>query len=204
MRVFKFFINLNKEEKWLNEMAKQGYSLSKKSCGYEFTPIKTEYAAIKMDYRRFKKQEDFEDYCALFEDSGWQHIAGTKHSGYQYFKKADESGTEDIFSDVPSKAGRYKRLSNMWIGLAAFYIPIFAAFVAVGFIELAPLLDPKSLYLTPGLWEESGAAFWGAFLFETPFALFRGALFALFPIMIMLFLIFAFKANKYYQSAQSD
>ncbi|SDT50778.1 Protein of unknown function [Paenibacillaceae bacterium GAS479] len=204
MRKFKFFINLDQEEKWLNEMAKQGYSLSKKSFGYEFHLAKPEYTVIKMDYRRFKKQEDFEDYCVLFEDSGWKHIAGTKHSGYQYFKKADESGTEDIFSDVHSKAGRYKRLSNMWLWFAVFYITIFAFQFINNNIELAALLEPKSLYFTPGLWEKTGAAFWAAFLFETPFVLFRGSLLAFFPIMIVLVIIFAFKANKYYQNAQND
>ena len=49
--------------------------------GYEFEPTKPDHAKIKVDYRTFKKQEDFEDYCALFEDSGWEHIAGTKSSG---------------------------------------------------------------------------------------------------------------------------
>jgi hypothetical protein len=125
MRKIKFFTNFDKEEKWLNEMAKQGYQFKNKSVGYEFQPSKPENAVIKMDYRTFKKQEDFQDYCALFEDSGWKHIAGSKSSGYQYFKKAGEHGSADIFSDVDSKAGRYKRISDMWISLASAFIPIF-------------------------------------------------------------------------------
>jgi hypothetical protein len=204
MRKFKFFINFDKEEKWLNEMAKQGYKFTKKSIGYEFQPAKPENAAIKMDYRTFKKQEDFEDYCALFEDCGWKHITGTKSSGSQYFKNIDVNGSEDIFSDADSKAGRYKRISQMWITLASSFIPIFAVLISTGSIDAGALLNPKLLYYTPGLWEETGAAFWGAFLFETPFALFRGFFWVLLPIMIVLYLIFALKANKQYQKTQED
>lgn len=202
MRKFKFFINFDKEEKWLNGMAKQGYKFTKKSNGYEFQPAKPETVTIKMDYRKFKKQEDFEDYCALFGDSGWTHIAGTKRSGYQYFKKADENGSEDIFSDVYSKAGRYKRLSEMWISSASCFIPIFVALICTNSIDASALLNPKLLYFTPGLWEKTGATFWRAFLFETPFVFFRGFFWYLFPIMIVLYLIFALKAKKEYKKPQ--
>ncbi|NOU91791.1 DUF2812 domain-containing protein [Paenibacillus sp. LMG 31456] len=204
MRKFKFFTNFDKEEKWLNEMAKQGYQFKKKSIGYEFQPSKPENAAIKIDYRTFKKKADFEDYCALFEDSGWKHITGTKSSGYQYFQKADENGSEDIFSDVDSKAVRYKRLSEMWSSLATSFIPIFVVLISTDSIDAAALLNPKLLYYTPGLWEKTGEAFWRSFLFETPFAFFRGFFWMLLPIMIVLYLIFAFKANKQYKQTQED
>ncbi|TDF89180.1 DUF2812 domain-containing protein [Paenibacillus piri] len=201
---FKFFINFDKEEKWLNEMAKQGFKLTNKSIGYVFQPSEPENATIKMDYRTFNKQDDFEDYRVLFEDSGWKHIAGTKGSGAQYFKKIDENGNEDIFSDADSKAARYKRISQMWISLATAFIPIFAVLISTGSIDAKAFLNPKLLYYTPGLWEETGAAFWRAFLFETPFVLFRVFFWALIPVTIVLYLIFAYKANKQYQKTQED
>ncbi|WP_443659137.1 DUF2812 domain-containing protein [Clostridium algidicarnis] len=36
MRKFKFFINYDKEEKWLNDMAKKGYELETASFGDVF------------------------------------------------------------------------------------------------------------------------------------------------------------------------
>ncbi|MFD0679375.1 MULTISPECIES: DUF2812 domain-containing protein [unclassified Paenibacillus] len=204
MKKFKFFINFEKEEQWLNKMAQQGYRFTKKTMGYEFQPDKPDNAVIKMDYRTFKKQEDFADYCALFEDCGWQHITGTKSSGYQYFRKIHENGYDDIFSDADSKAGRYKRISEMWSTLATTFIPIFVVLISTDSIDTAAFLNPKLLYYTPGLWEETGSAFWKAFLFETPFAFFRGFLWLLIPIMIVLYLIFAFKANKQYSKIQAD
>lgn len=204
MKKWKFFINLEREEEWLNHMAKQGYKLVKKSFGYQFEPAEAEDAIIKIDYRTFKRKEDFEDYRALFEDSGWKHIWGTKHSGYQYFKKVDPNGSEDIFSDVDSKAARYKRMSEMWFLSAVCYIPIFVILMYSGSIDVKALVNPKLLYFTPGLWEKTGAEFWSAFLFETPFALFRGVLWLFFPLMILLYLVFAFKANKRYKEIGQD
>lgn len=203
MRKYKFFTNFDEEENWLSDMARQGYQFIKKTTfGYEFIAGKQENAAIKLDYRTFKKREDFEDYIALFEDSGWEHIAGTKSSGYQYFKKVDSQGNDEIFSDVDSKAGRYKRLSDMWATLAISFFPILVALITTDTIDPGVLLDPKSLYFTSGLWDLNGAAFWRAFLFETPFALIRCFIWLAFPALILIYLYFAYRANKHYKRTQ--
>ncbi len=198
MRKFKFFIDYDKEEKWLNEMANKGYQLESVSFGYKFRQTEPEDTVIKIDYRRFKKQEDFIEYCTLFEDSGWQHIIGTKSSGTQYFKKMDYNSDEDIFSDKKSKAGKYKRLSNMFMEMAICYLPIFVALQTTGAIDIGVIFDPKSLYLTPELWEMNGLSFWKAFLFETPFALFRGLAWLFIPVSMVSYLFFSYKANRLY------
>jgi len=202
MRKFRFFLDFEKEERWLNQMAAEGFELVGKSVAYRFRPSKPENAIIKIDYRIFKNEAHFQDYCALFEDSGWKHIAGTRKSGTQYFKKVDRGASEDIFSDVDSKAGRYKRMSQMYIALSLMYLPIFIALVTFGPIELNALLHPKSLYYTPGLWEKTGDDFWWAFLFETPFALFRGISLLFFPLTLVLYLIFGFKAEWAYRKTK--
>lgn len=109
MHKYKFFIDFEKEEQWLQQMAKDGYHLKNTLFGYQFQRGKPEEAIIKIDFRKFKKKDDFIDYCTLFEDSGWQHLAGTKNSGIQYFKKIDATAGDEIFSDDNSKATRYKR-----------------------------------------------------------------------------------------------
>jgi len=199
MRKFKFFMDFEKEEQWLQEMAKRGYQLESKSFGYKFKKAEPEDVTINIDYRTFKKKEDFIDYCTLFEDSGWKHIAGSKSSGTQYFQKIDEAGDDDIFSDKSSKAGKYKRYSEMFIQMAICYFPILVALLTTETIDMGAILNPKELFLTPGLWEMTGASFWGAFLFETPFAFFRGFATLLFPVSIILFLFFALKAKMLYE-----
>lgn len=199
MRKFKYFIDFEKEEKWLGEMAKKGFLLEGKLFGYKFKKTEPKDVSIRIDYRKFKKQEDFIDYITLFEDSGWEHVEGSKGSGTQYFKKMDENSTTDIFSDKVSNAGKYNRLSDMFIQMAFVYLPIFVALITTDNINLSALFHPKQLYMTDGLWEMSGATFWSAFLFETPFALFRAIMWLFFPALIILYLYFAYKARKLYE-----
>jgi hypothetical protein len=201
MKKFRLYINLDKEEKWLNEMLNEGWELHRKYIKYEFHKTSTNNTIIKIDYRNFKSNDDFQNYITLFKDSGWEHINGTKTSGKQYFKIIDESGDSDIFSDVSSKAARYKRLSNMWLSIAISYIPIFIALVATKAININAILNPKLLYYTPGLWQKTGTSFWEAFLFETPFAVWRGFIWLIFACLIVLYTIFAVKARRYYQMA---
>lgn len=174
MMKLKFFLRFDKEEKWLEHMASQGWLISKKAVFYFFRKIEPEAKTIRIDYREMKSAKDFLDYCTLFEDSGWKHIVGTKSSGAQYFLKTNEDSTEDIFSDALSRAGRYKRLSNIWLSCAVVFVPYLMSMKAGGWINLNTTFSPKEWYITPDLWKLDGVSFWWAFLFETPFALMRG------------------------------
>jgi len=185
-------------------MAKQGWELCKKSFNYEFRKVEPSNTIIKIDYRTFKNNRDFEDYLALFKDSGWEHISGSKYSGNQYFKTVNESGEADIFSDIPSKAARYKRLSNMWLTTAISYLPILIVLIMTKTIDVNVFFNPKSLYYTPGLWERTGISFWKAFLFETPFAVMRGFSWLFFPALIVLYFAFAVKVEKHYRKVNLE
>lgn len=202
MRKFKFFLNLEKEEQWLSDMEKKGYRIVDTSFGYKFRSTDPEEVTIKSDYRKFKSQEDFIDYCTLFEDSGWKHIAGKKNSGHQYFKKVGESH-DDIFSDGLSKAGKFKRMSNDFLHLSIGYLPILLVLLMTGIIDIRAFVNPKHLYLTPSLWEMTGSSFWFAFLFETPFAFLRAVLWSFLPILIIGALIYAFRAQLQYKKSMS-
>ncbi|MFD2445005.1 DUF2812 domain-containing protein [Bacillus sp. CGMCC 1.16607] len=204
MRKFKYFIDFDKEEKWLKKMAKQGYQLKEKSFGYKFSLSEPADTTIKIDYRKFKNQADFIDYCTLFEDSGWKHIVGKKNSGTQYFKKIDEEKEEDIFSDSISKAGKYKRLSKMFMETAVSFFPLFVVLLITDTIDIGAIFNPKQLYLTPGLWEMSELSFWKAFIFETPFALMRGISWLLLPVSSILCLFFAYKAQKLFENGKTQ
>lgn len=196
MRVFKCFFNYTKEEKWLNDMARKGSELVKASFCYTFRKIDPEEATYRIDCRTFKSKEDFIDYCTMFEDFGWKHIFGSKSSGHQYFKKLKENSDDDIFSDSVSKSSRYKRLSSMWMTCAISYLPIAVALSMTGSIKFSNILNPSLFYYTPGLWNKTGASFIGSFLFETPFALMRMFPTFIFQVLIILYLIFAYKAHK--------
>ncbi|CDM70075.1 hypothetical protein CM240_2958 [Clostridium bornimense] len=156
---------------------------------------------MDITYRTFKTKKDFIDYCTLFEDSGWKHIAGSKSSGNQYFKKISDNCNDDIFSDDLSKAARYKRLSDFWITMTLCYFTIFISIISNNDINIKTIINPKALYYTPGLWEKSGLDFLGSFLFETPFALGRGFVWIVFPICIIIYIYFICKSSRLYKDS---
>lgn len=135
----------------------------------------------------------------IFEDSGWKHVTGSKSSGFQYFKKINNDSDDDIFSDARSRAGRYKRISNMWLSFELMFTALFIVMLSQGKISISALLSPKDWYLTPGLWEMDGVSFLWSFLFETPFALFRGCSWLIYIIFIILYGIFALKSTRMYE-----
>lgn len=200
MKKYKFFLDYEKEEKWLNSLAKQGQIFTGVNAfgRYSFMKDKPADFNYRLDYRIFNRQSDFMDYCMIFEDSGWKHIAGSKYSGTQYFVKMNKNAGNDIFSDNNSKAGRYKRLSHMWLSLFAVYLPLSVAQIGTGNFKISAIMDPSQLYYTPGLWEMSGARFWCAFLFETPFAMGRGFSWLLFPFILIVYLYFAYRSHRLY------
>lgn len=200
MKKIKFFLRFDKEEKWLEYMASQGWMLTRKSFFYSFRQVAPKAQTIRLDYRERKSAKDFLDYCTLFEDSGWKHIAGTRTSGTQYFLKINDDSTEDIFSDTLSRAGRYKRLSDAWLYSAIVFIPLLISTESGGWTNFNKMLMPKEWYLTPGLWELEGFSFWWAFLFETPFAVMRGLSGLLAIISILICVGFAIKSRLLYRS----
>ncbi|MFP6330486.1 DUF2812 domain-containing protein, partial [Bacillus subtilis] len=120
----------------------------------------------------FKHPGDFADYRTLFEDSGWKHLFSSQ--GLHYFRKEKASASDDIFSDTESRAGRYKRLLQSYFALSFIFLSFILILFTTNGLTTDLFIRPQSLYYTPGLWDKTGAAFIGAFLFETPFALMRG------------------------------
>jgi len=199
---YRFFLDYAKEEAWLNEMARQGWALTGVNFGYHFRPTEPQDTVIRIDFRAFATQAEFVNYRTLFEDSGWQHIVGTKNTGVQYFRRLSADSSEDIFSDELSRAERYRRSGSLWLSLAVALMVILVALGASGAMDLRALLEPKRLYFTPGLWDLSGNAFWQAFWFETPFALFRAVLLYSLPLMLVLYLSCMLKSNRLYQQGK--
>lgn len=167
MKKLKTFWNFDNEERWLGEMAAQGHLVSRAGVRYEFSPIEPGSAVVRVDYRPAMSEEDFADYVKLFEDAGWHHCAGTRSGGGQYFASFSRDADADIFSDADSKAQRYRRSITAHTALL---IPL-AVITMV--LWTTGTLFPQEWYQTPGLWEKQGAAFVGAFAFESLFVLVR-------------------------------
>lgn len=199
----RMFLRFEKEEKWLEKMAAKGWLLRGTGLCYRFQKTEPGERTIKLDFRYFKSARDFTEYRTLFADSGWQHLAGSRWSGTQYFLKSRADSTEDIFSDRLSQASRYQRAADMGLCCAMAFLVLFLTMVSNEQIDSAAFFQPKQWYFTPGLWELEGVSFWWAFLFESPFAIMRGVGWLL-PLLFMVFYgVCAMKAHLIYRAAVS-
>lgn len=201
MRMLRWFTNFDKEERWLNQMAAQGYHFThKEALGLyvfvEGAPCEQNY---RIDFRHFSNKKDYQDYINLFEDSGWRFVYGKRSEGVQYFVPKLGMDADDIFSDALSKAGRYNRLAQQYMTLSIPFISLFIVLYTTGNFKYLGFE-----YYTPGLWEKTGLSFIWSFLFETPFVIMRGTL-PFIPILLLApFLLFAVKAKLKYKSALQE
>ncbi|MFJ8234171.1 DUF2812 domain-containing protein [Ureibacillus sp. NPDC094379] len=162
MKKFKMFFDIEKEEHWLNEQLQKGYRCTNISGLGIYTFEKTDKRYVmRLDYQDYLSKKKHNDYKGIYEDFGWNYIKGTWLGGIQYWQKEDDDQNE-IFSDRQSRSNYYKRLMGYSSGLALLFL--YFSYL---------LYKDSGLYLTEGLWSMKGTLFWKAFLFETPFALFR-------------------------------
>ncbi|WP_102261124.1 DUF2812 domain-containing protein [Mesobacillus jeotgali] len=179
MKKFKMFVDIEKEEQWLNEQLQKGYRCTNISGLGIYTFEKTDKRYVmRLDYQEYLSKEKLNEYKGIYEDFGWKYIKGTWLGGIQYWQKEDD-GQNEIFSDRQSRRNYYKRLMG------------YSSSLAIVFLLLSyTIYKDSGLYLTEGLWSMNGSLFWKAFLFETPFAILR-----LFPAIIV-----AFYSISYYKA----
>ncbi|HGI4753294.1 TPA: DUF2812 domain-containing protein [Streptococcus agalactiae] len=170
-----FFKSTEKEEEWIDKVQKSGYTFtginSFLPAFYYFKRDKEkDKMSIKMDFKKYISKDDYANYITLFEDSGWKRISGSRWGGLHYFQKIKPETSSEIFSDQESKSAMAMSYYKYTCEHAFFSLFYFFLLIRTTSITI---FDPKSWYLTQGLWEMQGKIFWLAFLFETPFALLR-------------------------------
>ncbi len=193
-----FIVDIEKEQKFIDSYREKGYELAyvnKSAFKYVFRKSSNPFIPrVRIDYRTFEREDDYQDYITLYEDAGWKHISGSRTSYIHYFQQMHTNTTDELFSDKQSYAELYKRLFTF----SMFNISIILVFIFATTKAYNPLrwLHPKELFLTPGLWELSGFRFVRAFLFELPFVFFRNGWPFLFFIALIIFIVCAVKAKK--------
>ncbi|MBM7700897.1 DUF2812 domain-containing protein [Kurthia huakuii] len=190
-----FRINILKEEQWLNKTLQQGFKIAAItgwSSTFTFEEV-SEPHIVRIDCQQSMNKAAFEEYKLIYEDFGWTYLSGSRSSGKHYWQKVIEGEEADqLFSDKQSTKSYYKRLMN------------YSLLFALPFMMLSMVLYQQhifslsNLYLTPGLWDMEGALFWKAFIFETPFALFR----LLCPVIVFGAVVLSLKAYYEYRKLQ--
>ncbi|TFJ45400.1 hypothetical protein CKN80_06980 [Carnobacterium divergens] len=190
MKKFRLFLSMNKEEEWINFVQEEGYklvSINSLAPIYTFKKLKNKETFtpyVRLDFReKSMSKTNYEEYKTLFSDSGWKLIKGSRYGGTQYFQQEHPDVTRGIFSDKDSQENVKKRYVKFGYSYGFLFLLYFYIFYKAQSGGLSNILNFKSWYLTPNLWEMKGEWFWKAFLFETPFALLRVV-----PLFLFLFL----------------
>ena len=132
--------DFEKEERWLNEMAAEGWSLVDVGfCKYTFERTEPNEYTIRIE---LKKPDD--NYISFVEETGAEYI-GKAPASWLFFRKKNELGQFDLISGLDSKIqhlnGIYKLLlaigaMNIFVGLSNSLNPSISSISKLALVNL--------------------------------------------------------------------
>ncbi|MDU0200518.1 DUF2812 domain-containing protein [Paenibacillus sp. GCM10012304] len=107
---FSFVWNYEKDESWFTSLSAQGLHLVKPGVfRNRFEKNSAVRYVYRMDYQKISGKNNLDEYKALFEDSGWEHVDSL--FGWHYFRKPFREGESyDIYTDRLSLKLLFKRV----------------------------------------------------------------------------------------------
>jgi hypothetical protein len=115
--VRKAFIDYEKEEKWLNEMAAKGLAMTDYSwCRYVFEDSKPGEYTYRLELLdNVATHPESRKYIEFLEETGAEQVAS--YMRWIYFRKKTEDGPFDLYTDIDSKLMHYRRVFQLWFAL---------------------------------------------------------------------------------------
>ena len=110
--VYKLFFvwDFEKEERWLNEMAMDGWALKDVGiCRYSFERTEPGEYTVRLEMRRAD-----DEYMGLLEESGAEFVG--RYLQWHYFRKRTSLGAFDLLSDIDSRVDHLTRIGKMVMG----------------------------------------------------------------------------------------
>lgn len=106
-----FVWDYDKEEKWLNEMSREGWALVDVGFNrFTFEKCEPEEYIIRLEMR-----DTDNDYISFMESTGAEYIGRCLR--WHYFRRKSELGGFDIMSDLDSKLDHLSRIYKMLIAV---------------------------------------------------------------------------------------
>ena len=140
----KAYWNYEKEEKWLNELAAKGLTMTDYSwCRYvleETPPGEYVYRIELLDH--LATHPESRRYIAFIEETGAECVA--TYLRWVYFRKKTADGPFELYSDNASRLAHYRRVRAFWL---AFLILEFVAFAMNIVTGLMPPISVTNLVL---------------------------------------------------------
>lgn len=140
--------DFEKEEKWLDKMAAEGWALCGVGfCRYTFEPCSPGEYAFRLELlENHLNDEKSKDYIGFVEETGAEMVGS--YLRWVYFRKKTAEGPFELFSDAHSKIAHLGRIKWLTGFLALLNLPIgfsnlvnFAfhgyALSSVGFLNIA-------------------------------------------------------------------
>ena len=125
----------DKEERWLNTMAQQGWVLDGLGfCRYDFVRCQPGEYTVRLEMR-----DHDESYLGFMAETGAEYVG--RMMKWIYFRKKTEDGPFDLFSDTESRIAhldrmcrmlRFAGIANLVIGLGNSLNPM----LSIGWINL--------------------------------------------------------------------
>jgi predicted RNA binding protein YcfA (HicA-like mRNA interferase family) len=119
----RLFLSDRQEEAWLNQMAADGWQLTKiKGLFYYFTKQKTKYI-YRIDFLDPKASKtEQQDYINFIEETGAEKIA--QNGQWIYFRRPSIQGDFQLYSDNDSKLSYLKRIYRQILLIMLFPLPL--------------------------------------------------------------------------------
>lgn len=118
--VRKLFVNFEKEEKWLNEMASKGlnfidYSFSR----YLFEEGRPGEYIYRLELlNQLPSHPESKAYIKFMEEAGVEYVGS--YMRWVYFRKKADDGPFDLYTDYDSRIKHYKKVATLIGSLGAF------------------------------------------------------------------------------------
>lgn len=122
--VYKPYWNYEKEEAWLNQMARDGWALSDYSWfKYIFEPCeKGEYVYYIDLLEKHHNAPESCDFIDMVEETGIKHVAS--YMRWVYFCKKADGKPFELYTDLDSKIRQLQRINRFWTVLIAMELTI--------------------------------------------------------------------------------
>jgi hypothetical protein len=115
--IYKWFLNYEKEEQWLNDMVKKGWALVHFSLGrYVFESCSKGEYLYRIELLQYSpKHLKSREYLQFLEETGIKCV--TTSMNWVYLRKFAKDGPFNLYSDIDSRIAHYKRVNRIWIAL---------------------------------------------------------------------------------------
>jgi hypothetical protein len=139
------YVDFEKEERWLNEMAAKGLDLVRYSWGtYHFeegVPGEWIYRIELLPKDPHKPAS--RDYLDFMADAGVQTV--TTYMSWVYFRRPAAEGPFELFSDADSRISHYRRVLTLFACLLAALVPTAVFVLASAHGGLMPFVLPLAV-----------------------------------------------------------